>query len=134
MDDVAVLKPTLFPTVPRILNRLYSKIVDTFKSKEKITDPGLVAKIRTFLGGRVKAITTGSAPINPEVLEFLRAAFGCAIHEGYGQTETLITTITHRDDNTSGTIGGPMPNCKFRLRDIPEMNYSSTNTPPKGEL
>ena len=26
MDDIAALKPTVFPTVPRLLNRLYDKV------------------------------------------------------------------------------------------------------------
>ena len=26
MDDIATLKPTVFPTVPRLLNRMYDKV------------------------------------------------------------------------------------------------------------
>ena len=79
---------------------------------------------------------TGSAPINAEVLQFLKVAFSACIHEGYGQTEALVLTITHRDDvNASGKVGGPSPNAKFRLRDLPDMNYMSTDEPyPRGEL
>jgi long-chain acyl-CoA synthetase len=33
MEDILVLQPTLFPTVPRILNRIYSKIVDGVAQK-----------------------------------------------------------------------------------------------------
>jgi long-subunit acyl-CoA synthetase (AMP-forming) len=62
------------------------------------------------------------------VLTFLKSAFSCALHEGYGQTEGLILTVTDRDDAMgAGTVGGPCPNTKFRLRDIPEMNYLSTD-------
>jgi len=28
MDDIQVIKPTLFPTVPRLLNKIYGKIMD----------------------------------------------------------------------------------------------------------
>ena len=36
------------------------------------------------LGGRVRLMVTGSAPITEEVLKFLKIAFGCPIVEGYG--------------------------------------------------
>ena len=43
---------------------------------------------------------------------------------------------THKDDPAaSGTIGGIGPHVKLRLRDIPEMNYLSTDSPyPRGEM
>ena len=81
-------------------------------------------------------MSTGAAPINGHVLTFLKVAFSATIHEGYGQTEGLILTVTDNDDAYgSGTVGGPSPNCKFRLKDLPEMNYLSTDLPnPRGEL
>jgi long-chain acyl-CoA synthetase len=33
LEDVGVLKPTVFNTVPRILNRIYSKIIEGVSSK-----------------------------------------------------------------------------------------------------
>lgn len=81
-------------------------------------------------------ISTGAAPINGDVLHFLKVAFSVSLHEGYGQTEGLILTVTDRDDVLGiGTVGGPCPNTKFRVRDIPEMQYLSTDQPnPRGEL
>lgn len=93
-------------------------------------------KIRPILGGRVRLISTGAAPINANVLAFLKVAFSIPIYEGYGQTETLVVSITHKDDPAqTGTVGGPVPSVKFRLKDIPEMNYTSADQPyPRGEL
>ena len=36
-------------------------------------------KIQDLLGGRVKSIITGAAPISPPVLRFLRLAFGATV-------------------------------------------------------
>lgn len=30
-EDIAILKPTIFPSVPRLFNRIYGKIQDKFK-------------------------------------------------------------------------------------------------------
>lgn len=121
MEDIVELKPTFFPTVPRLLNRIYAKVVAS-----TVDAPGLVGKlarkgvatklanleagkgvthplwdrllfnkVKMALGGNVQAILTGSAPIAKEVLNFLRVAFGCVILEGYGATEGMATaTIT----------------------------------------
>lgn len=121
LEDVAELRPTFFPAVPRLLNRIYAKLVAS-----TIEAPGLVGalarrgvaakmanlaagkgvnhalwdrllfnKVKMALGGRVQVILTGSAPIAKEVLSFLRIAFGCVVLEGYGSTEGMATaTIT----------------------------------------
>ena len=110
LEDVAVLKPTCFFTVPRILNRIHSKIIEGVTQKSgvaqwmfnkaivekqqtylstgslthRVYDSTLLKKIRAILGGNVRLMSTGAAPINGEVLLFLKVAFSCQIHEGYG--------------------------------------------------
>jgi long-chain acyl-CoA synthetase len=41
-------------------------------------------KFKDIFGGRVRVMVTGSAPIAKEVLAFLKIAFCCQIHEGFG--------------------------------------------------
>ena len=41
-------------------------------------------KMKSALGGKVRLMTTGSAPIHPDVLDFLKICFSCQICEGYG--------------------------------------------------
>jgi len=90
-------------------------------------------KVKEMLGGRVKLMSTGSAPINPETLSFLKVCLGTEIFEGYGMTETTAySVITQFGDN--GVTGGPLFNVKLKLKDIPDMNYYSTDSPPRGEI
>uniref|UniRef100_A0A8C6XMX4 Arachidonate--CoA ligase n=1 Tax=Naja naja TaxID=35670 RepID=A0A8C6XMX4_NAJNA len=153
-DDMKALRPTIFPVVPRLLNRMYDKIfsqADTpvkrwlleFAANRKKAEvqSGIVRndsvwdilffnKIQANLGGCVRMIVTGAAPASPTVLGFLRAALGCQVYEGYGQTEcTAGCTFTTPGDWTSGHVGAPLP-CNFiKLVDVEELNYFSS----KGE-
>ena len=67
-------------------------------------------------------MVTGSAPISEDVLDFLKICFCCSICEGYGMTESGGgSCMTNPTDPRSGHVGGPVGNCKIRLKDIPEM-------------
>ena len=98
-------------------------------------------KFREILGGRVRVMITGSAPISKEVLSFLKIAFCCQIHEGYGQTECAApATITWTNDKHVGHVGAPFPSVDVKLVDVPDMNYTSDdkdehgNPMPRGEV
>ena len=94
------------------------------------------SKFKAILGGNVRIMATGSAPIGVDVLNFLKVCFCCPILEGYGQTEsTAASTVTLPEDAVAGHVGGPLPCVKIRLRDIPEMGYTSKDLPyPRGEI
>jgi len=47
-------------------------------------DAMIFKKFKNLLGGKVKFMLTGSAPINPDTLDFLKVCFCAPIHEGYG--------------------------------------------------
>ena len=81
-------------------------------------------------------MVTGSAPISPEVVNFLKVCFCCPLLEGYGQTESSAAScITLPGDPKAGHVGGPLPCLKIRLRDLPDMEYTSNDTPyPRGEI
>uniref|UniRef100_A0A8C6Q3L3 Long-chain-fatty-acid--CoA ligase n=1 Tax=Nothobranchius furzeri TaxID=105023 RepID=A0A8C6Q3L3_NOTFU len=153
-DDMKALRPTIFPVVPRLLNRMYDKIFSqantplkrwllNFAAKRKgaevsrgiirsdsIWDKIFFSKIQASLGGRLRMIITGAAPTSPTVLGFLRAALGCQVYEAYGQTEcTAGCTYTTPGDWTSGHVGAPLPCNLIKLVDVPEKNYFAS----KGE-
>ncbi|KAG9270438.1 long-chain-fatty-acid-CoA ligase 6 [Astyanax mexicanus] len=152
MDDIKTLKPTFFPVVPRLLNRIYDKIMSSVTSPLKravlhyavrrkqaelscgivrnnsFWDKLVLNKIQANLGGNVRFILTASAPISPTVLSFLRATLGCLIFEGYGQTEcTAGCTFSMPGDWTAGHVGAPLPCARVKLTDIPDMNYYASS-------
>ncbi|KAF3454475.1 hypothetical protein FNV43_RR04922 [Rhamnella rubrinervis] len=162
MDDIAVLRPTLFCSVPRLFNRIYAGITNSVKSsgllKERLfkaaynskkhaimsgRNPSPIwerlvfNKIREKLGGRVRFMGSGASPLSPDVMDFLRVCFGCQIVvEGYGMTETsCIISVMDEGDNLSGHVGSPNAACEIKLVDITEMNYTLEDQPyPRGEI
>uniref|UniRef100_A0A8D0AC42 Long-chain-fatty-acid--CoA ligase n=1 Tax=Sander lucioperca TaxID=283035 RepID=A0A8D0AC42_SANLU len=152
MDDLKMLQPTVFPVVPRLLNRMFDKVFGqantplkkwlldfAFRRKEAELKCGVVRKdsmwdklifkkVQASLGGRVRLIITGAAPVSPTILTFLRAALGCQFYEGYGQTEcTAGCSMTMPGDWTAGHVGPPLPCNAVKLVDVVEMNYLAAN-------
>ncbi|XP_050647650.1 long-chain-fatty-acid--CoA ligase 1 isoform X3 [Macaca thibetana thibetana] len=148
MDDLKVLQPTVFPVVPRLLNRMFDRIFGQanttlkrwlldFASKRKeaelrsgiirnnsLWDRLIFHKVQSSLGGKVRLMVTGAAPVSATVLTFLRAALGCQFYEGYGQTEcTAGCCLSMPGDWTAGHVGAPMPCNLIKLVDVEEMNY-----------
>ena len=99
-------------------------------------DSSVFSGIQAMLGGRVRMIMTGSAPISAETLEFLRIVFACNVHEGYGMTEcSLACNVTLPSDCSTGHVGPPAPTCEQKLVSVPEMGYTTEDTPnPRGEI
>jgi len=103
--------------------------------KHPIWDKLVFEKIRSRLGGRVRLMITGSAPISADVLDFLRICFSSDVIEGYGQTEgTAAGTTTMLGDTVSGHVGCPNPSVEIKLADVSDMDYLSTDNPPRGEI
>ena len=88
----------------------------------------MFSKVQNTLGGRVRAIVTGSAPISAKVMDFLRCAFGCLVLEGYGQTECAAAASgTVPGDIRGGHVGVPLPCNLIKLVDVHEMDYFAEN-------
>ncbi|KAI8928445.1 hypothetical protein BC831DRAFT_448706 [Entophlyctis helioformis] len=161
MDDIGELKPTCLASTPRVYNRIYDKVMGQVSKsspikraifnaaftgkriwlgqqvyKHKVWDAVIFKKIRQTLGGRIRLLFTGAAPITREVAEFLQIAFSVPLIEGYGQTESTASTsyTVAIDRESAGTIGVPVPGVQIKLVDVPDMGYLSTNFPPTGEI
>ncbi|KAJ2781166.1 medium-chain fatty acid-CoA ligase faa2 [Coemansia javaensis] len=161
-DDAQALRPTVLLGVPRLFNRIYDRIAaETVRApglrgvvaraalrqktarleagggvRHALWDRVLCDKIRAFFGGRLEMLISGSAPLDPHVLSFLRVALAAVVREGYGSTECNgAATVSVPDEHTAGHVGVPFPGVDVRLRDVPDMGYRATDRPlPRGEV
>lgn len=148
-DDMKALKPTMTPAVPRLLNRIYDKVQAeingscikkmlfnmAISAKESEIKRGVVRnnsfwdmlvfrKVQEGMGGRLRLMLVGSAPLAENVLTFIRCALGCLVVEGYGQTECCAPiSLTIQGDHVPGHVGPPVACCCIKLVDVPEMEY-----------
>ena len=60
-------------------------------------------KVQALLGGKLRAVITGSAPLAPGIQKFAQTVFNCPVRQGYGLTETCAPScIAEPCDNTCG--------------------------------
>ncbi|KNG51193.1 long-chain-fatty-acid-CoA ligase 1 [Stemphylium lycopersici] len=159
VEDLQMLRPTIFSGVPRLYNRFGAKIKEAtvqatgvkgalsrhvvsaklaaINDKENPTNKHMVydriwaKKVSAGLGlDRCKVLVSGSAPIDPSLHQFLRVVFGSNFTQGYGLTETYaVALVQHEGDFSAGNCGGVGPNSECALVDVPDMEYLSTDKP-----
>ena len=163
IDDIGALRPTIFAGVPRIYDRIYNTVMAKAESSfvfnllfkfatsrkfgnmkrgtpqahsAPMMDRILFSKIKARLGGKVKLIMSGGAPLAPHVEKFLRTAMCCPVVQGYGLTETMAGSFVAVPDNMKfyKTVGIPVPSIEYRLEAVSELNYSPFSDPPRGEI
>lgn len=158
--DLSVLKPTLMAAVPMIMDRLYKGVWEkvnmggsfsralfewAYDYKKKriengyttpLLDKYIFSKVSLVLGGRVRMMLSGGAPLSEKTQRFMNICFRCPVLQGYGLTETCgAGTIQEVDDLSTGRVGAPLICNELRLRDWPEGNYTSKDKPcPRGEI
>jgi len=148
--------------VPRLWNRLYDKVMAAINTaggiKKSLFETAFEAKveglkegylthavwdtlvfgaIKARLGGRVRLMVSGAAPLSEAVHTFLRVCFGVPVLEGYGQTESsaALTAQAPWDVGMVGHVGFPITSIELKLVDVPQMDYLHTDKPnPRGEI
>jgi long-chain acyl-CoA synthetase len=160
LGDVKVLRPTMLPAVPIVLERIVKAVKDQVAKgswlKQELFRIAFAQKLAKFkrgsstylldrivfnkineavLGGRVKVIFSGGAILSTEVNDFLRVCF-CPTLQAYGLTETCAAGVgqfsTQCEAETTGSV---LPCSQIRLRDWTEAGYRTTDHPnPRGEI
>ncbi|XP_028072334.1 long chain acyl-CoA synthetase 2-like isoform X1 [Camellia sinensis] len=163
-EDIVELKPTMFCGVPRVYDRIYTGIMEKIsaggalrktlfqyaynyklRNLEKglqqdkaapLLDKLVFDKIKQGLGGRVRILLSGAAPLPRHVEEFLRVTCCCVLSQGYGLTESCGGCFASIADEFSmmGTVGVPMTTIETRLESVPELGYNALASVPRGEI
>uniref|UniRef100_A0A7C8Z9C6 Long-chain-fatty-acid--CoA ligase n=1 Tax=Opuntia streptacantha TaxID=393608 RepID=A0A7C8Z9C6_OPUST len=164
--DATMLQPTLMAAVPAILDRVRDGVTKKVEEKgglakklfnlackrrlaaiegswfgawgvEKLFWDVLVfKKIRSILGGRIRFMLCGGAPLSGDSQRFINICMGAPIGQGYGLTETCAgASFSEWDDTSVGRVGPPLPCCYIKLVSWEEGGYTISDKPmPRGEI
>jgi long-chain acyl-CoA synthetase len=138
--------PTVMTAVPRLLEKVQSSMVSRLQSKptplkeigrwalslalfhppEKdrpllswyAADRMVFSKFREGLGGQLKMLIVGGAPLSARLAKFFNN-IGVPTFQGYGMTEcSPVITCNHPGLNRSGTVGKPFPHVEVKIDPI----------------
>jgi long-chain acyl-CoA synthetase len=89
---------------------------------DRLLEHTLRPKIRARFGGRMKAMVSGGAPLNPEIGVFFDA-MGLIMLQGYGQTESgpVISCNRPKSGLKMDTVGPPMRGVTVKIADDGEI-------------
>ncbi len=147
-ENVKEVKPQIMTVVPRLVEKVYDKIVDKgaeaggLKSKiffwalslienydpkkpkslkHKIADKIVFKKWREGLGGNIAALVSGSAALSQRLNRVFQGA-GIPILEGYGLTETSpVISVNSFDNMKIGTVGHVLSNLDIKIQEDGEI-------------
>lgn len=148
--DIQEVKPNSFSTVPRLLEKVYDKIMEKGKDlkgikrgiffwslalaekydfknswwydfKLSIARKLVFKKWQEALGGNIIVIASGGAALNPKLCRIFWAA-GMPVFEGYGLTETSpVITVNHFGSTMFGTVGPVIEGVEVKIAEDGEI-------------
>jgi long-chain acyl-CoA synthetase len=151
-SNIEEARPTFMVVVPRLFELLRGRIVKQIEKQgrlanllldqamelaerraagtrrlvdwpiEKLLELTLRPRIRARFGGRIKALVSGGAPLNPEVGAFFEV-MGLVMLQGYGQTESApVVSVNHPSAGIKlDTVGPPLKDVEVRIADDGEI-------------
>ena len=146
-SNIAEVRPTIMVVVPRLFEVLRSRIMKQIEKEgrlatylmdralaiagrrrlidrpmDMILERTLRPKIRQRFGGRIKALVSGGAPLNPDVGTFF-SAMGLTLLQGYGQTEAGPVISCNRPSAglKMDTVGPPLPGVEVKIAEDGEI-------------
>jgi long-chain acyl-CoA synthetase len=130
--DLTHAQPSVLLAVPRMYQLLFERVqaqaARSWLATQALAWAGSPGSLRAFLGGRllgrglkrrmggrIRLLISGGAPLPAEVATFFRQA-GLPIVEGYGQTETSpVVSVNPPEAIRAGTVGPPLSNVETRV-------------------
>ena len=159
VDDMKLLRPHIFASVPRLYNRFgggiraqtieasgfrgaFSRHVIRTKmanlkdktnptSKHAVYDRIWGRKVAQALGlERSEMIVSGSAPLDPSLHNFFQVVLAAPVLQGFGMTETFgISLAPLEADLSVGHCGAPVVSQEACIMSVPEMEYTIEDKP-----
>lgn len=151
-SNIEEVRPTIMVVVPRLFEVLRARMIKTIEKQGKfpnwllgqalrvavkeqdgrksaadlpmklLLDRTLRPKIAKRFGGRMKAMVSGGAPLNPDVGLFFDA-MGLTLLQGYGQTEAgpVVSCNRPRAGIAMDTVGPPLEGVEVRIAEDGEI-------------
>lgn len=134
-EDIRIARPTFLGVFPRIIELIYQHYqneVARYVGANNTDEDSVRERIKRdmgdrYLGDRLCFALFGGSQISLTVKEFFADCFGVELIDAYGNTEGGQVAI-------NGIVQSP-PVTEYRLRDVPELGYYTTDKPfPRGEF
>lgn len=151
-SNIEEVRPTIMVVVPRLFEVLRARLIKTVekqgkmpnyllgkalaigereaegqsRKRDKLMDmflnKTLRPKVQQRFGGRIKAMVSGSAPLNPDIGVFFQS-LGLTMLQGYGQTESgpIIACNRPRTGLKMDTVGPPMIDTEVKIAEDGEI-------------
>ena len=115
------------------VGKSYAELVDRrervpplLELQQTLANRLVFSKWREGVGGRLRFFVSGGAPLSP-ALSYAFLAAGIPILQGYGMTETCVTSANRPEDNKVGSIGLPFPGIEMKLDESGEILVRGAN-------
>ena len=151
-SNIEETQPTIMVVVPRLFEVLRARMIKQvekqgkvpsylldkaltigerdYGGKKRLRDAPMRAilsrtlkpKIRARFGGRMKAMVSGGAPLNPDIGVFFQS-LGITLLQGYGQTESgpVVSCNRPKTGIKMDTVGAPLKGVEVRIADDGEI-------------
>ena len=97
------------------------EVTGALSIKRSVADKLVFSKLKKRLGGKIRFMVSGGAPLQRSLIEFFDAA-GLLILEGYGMTEnSSLSNFNRPEAPRFGTVGPALGNTKVAIADDGEI-------------
>lgn len=106
--SMQVDQPTVIMGVPFFFETIRKSFLDEMAIQEESDAEKLQQQFHQYLGGKIRYLWTGSAPIDSGTLGFYEN-MKVPLYQGYGMNEVCIVSKNYPNNNKTGSVGKLLP-------------------------